>query len=134
MYLPTLVLSNIVHGLCCTDQWKRSLSILNETNHPVRSAKNAVVEKAFREGELDLGFQLLDDGFTDGFVIAPKVCAAYWTFCRQNGEQSHVENVERMLRYVESKNAILTKNCTQQLHDMINEFGSNGSYTRVARR
>lgn len=134
MFLPTPILDNIVHGLCCTVQWKRSLSIMNETNDFSRGAKTTVAEKAFREGELDLGFQLLDEIVTDGYEIAQKVCTAYWAFCRQNGEQYYVENVERMLRYLGSKNALLTKTCLQQLHDMINEFGSNASYTRVDRR
>lgn len=131
MCLPYAMLIHIVRGLCCTDQWKRSLSILSETADAGRAAKNTVVEKAFREGELDLGFQLLDETVTDGNEMDQEVCAAYWKFCRQNGGQRFVENVERMLRYLERRDAILTKTCMQQLLDMINELGSSGFFTQV---
>lgn len=133
MILPTAIMNNVVEGLCRTDQWKRALTLLNEMNEVVRPAKTIIAEKAFSEGELELGFQLLDELVFDEFEIDPKCCSTYWTFCRQHGENI-VENVERMLRFLENKETILTKTCTQQLHDVIAEFGSSGHFARVSLR
>lgn len=126
-------MSNIVQGLCHTDQWKRSLSILNEMDENAHAARNIVAKKAFCEGEIDLGFQLLDEATGDGFEIDPKACAAYWEFCRTKGGRV-VENVERMLRFLESKEVMLTKSCTQNLHQVITEFGFSGDLVRVNQR
>lgn len=126
-------MNNIVQGLCQTDQWKRSLSFLNEIGETSRSAQTMVAEKAFSVGEIDLGFQLLEETVFDGFKIHPNVCAAYWEFCRCHGK--HVaENIERMLKYLESKEVILTRTCVEKLHAVIAEFGSSGRFAQVNKR
>lgn len=133
MCLPTAMITNIVHGLCQTDQWKRSLSILHEMDESSRIAKNLVAEKAFSTGEIDLGFQLLDEACTDGCEIEPKVCTAYWRWCRADRENASA-NVERMLRYLESKQVVLTRSCVEMLHDVLNESGCSGHFTEICQR
>lgn len=133
MCLPFEILKNVVQGLCHTDQWKRSLSILNEMGECARFAKNTVVKKAFSEGEVDLGFQLLDETVTDGYEIDPEVCTAYWNFCRERVE-CITENIERMLRYLESKEVVLSKTCMRELHAVLDEFGLSGNFAYVDKR
>lgn len=133
MCLPVPIVNNIVQGLCHTDQWKRSLSILNETVENLPNGRNIVAKKAFCEGEIDLGFQLLDEIILGGREIDPNACDAYWEFCRQHGERV-VENVERMLRFLESKEVMLTKSCTQNLHHVITDFGFSGDFVSVNQR
>lgn len=133
MCLPIEIWNNVVEGLCHTDQWKRSLSILNEMSEPARTAKNTVVKKAFSEGEVDLGFQLLDETLTDGHVIDPEVCTAFWKFCREQVE-CLTENIERMLGYLEGKEVIVSRTCILELHAVLNEFGLSGHFAHVDKR
>lgn len=133
MCLPLTLQDRIVQGLCHTDQWKRSLSMLNGLNETSRFALNTIAAKAFSEGEIDLGFRLLHKPIHDGYEIHPNVCASYWTFCRQHSK-SIVENVERMLKYLEKTEKILSKTSMQQLHNLLNEYGSIGRFTEVSQR
>lgn len=129
MILPVKLASRVVEGLCLTDQWKKSLSLLTDLELKCRDAQSEIAAKAFSEGEIDLGFQMLDESISGGLEINQETCDKYWTYCQQQ-EQS-VENIERMLSFVGDKRKILSKSCVAKLHELVVQFDGRGHFTEV---
>lgn len=119
---------SIVTGLCLTDQWRLALSFSNNPRYNQPQMKNILARKAFSEGEIDLGFNILDEKGT--IKIDQDVLGAYWTFCSRNSECFN-QNVERMFSFFEMNDVTLRKTEMQELLKVINGRGSIGSFAQV---
>lgn len=133
MHLPSSLMLRVVDGLCQTDEWKQSLGLLHnvERVNAGRIAQNKVVAKAFSEGEIDLGFQILESVVSVGSELTDDSCDAYWTYCEQQGTPQLIENIERMLKFWETKGTIVSRDCVEKLHELVDKFGGQSHFTKI---
>lgn len=132
MYLPRELLHTVIAGFCLTDQWKQSLSLLQNSEVVGATIRTVVVEKAFDANDIDVGLRVLDEILALGSEIRKTTFTKYWNYCRRQPAAHFVRKVERMLNYLGSSETVMPESCVHELHGIVKRFGGSCDLTEIS--
>lgn len=103
-------------GLCCTSSWHKCLDYLKSFKNDkevTSNTYNALIQKAFEEGEIDLGWNLIYQSYNPNIENPIEVFQSWFDLCKQN------KNVEyqRILDFLKDKEYAVREDLAMLLKD-----------------
>jgi mitochondrial ribonuclease P protein 3 len=115
---------NLIFALCMSDGWKESfkyLDMIRLSCRPATMVYSAMAKAAFDHSDRDTGWQLLDQMINEEKF--PK-CLAYfaWIDLCLRDPSTCLENLNKMLEFVEANNIILSDVVVARLESVFQKF------------
>lgn len=127
--LPIKNFSSVVRGICRTPQWKKSIDYLSSSVHVKQNMSLYIADRAFAEGDFDLGFELMEK--VGQLPEIPRdFWNSYWLSCKRNATNCF-ENIERMLSFIGLHDLYLPESTIGQLLKTFGAFGLSGYKTKI---
>jgi mitochondrial ribonuclease P protein 3 len=101
-----ILVENVIHGLCLTRDWMRSLKVLEKFkatgSSPNAGSFSCIMDKALAEEELEVAWNLLDQMTQSQLMLRPSVLADFFRRVKDDKEQ-----VEKLLTTMQENSWML---------------------------
>lgn len=117
-------------GLCCTPAWRDSLEYLKALKNDKDVTINTlvcIVIKAFEEGEIDLGWIVVQNIFNRYGTVPIEVFAAWFNLCDKNSNFSYL----RVLEFLRDNEFIIRGDLADLIGEKLIKFGCKISTTQI---
>jgi mitochondrial ribonuclease P protein 3 len=115
---------NLILALCLTEDWKESfkyLDMIRLSCRPATLVYSAIVKAAFDHGDSSAGWQLMEQVVNEEKYPRCLAYLAWIDFCLRE-RSSCLENLNKMLQFVEAANIILSERVASRLEVVFQEF------------
>lgn len=139
--LDSITCENLIYGILITNQWKKSLDLLNMielTCKPSSNVYNEIILRAFNnlqndDSDEDIGWKLLNEMIINNKQPKCEIFLIYLKRCKQNS-QSRVkfqENIEKMFKFLENNEILITRLVANELHKLLLEYNIKSNITKI---
>ncbi|KAJ6634895.1 Mitochondrial ribonuclease P catalytic subunit [Pseudolycoriella hygida] len=124
----------LLHGLVLTDEWRKSLDIMDSMkfcSNPSSSAYSAVIGRALHEGDESLGWNLFNDMIANcTTTLRNEAFESYIHFCEKNNDEFE-KNINKMLTFIRDNEILITDKIARAFQRAFEKFDYNCSITTV---
>lgn len=117
-------------GLCCTPVWRDSLKYMKALKNDNGCTINTlvcIVHRAFEEGEIDLGWTLIQMIFNQSGTVPLEVFVAWFNLCEQNINYSYL----KVLEFLKDNEFIVREDLAELIKKKLKQFGCKVSNTTI---
>lgn len=136
--LDSTTLENIVHALCHTSQWKKSLKCLDDIKVsaiPTASAYSVIIDCALRDKDQKLANKLLSEMVENGKNPKCHVFITWISQCQKlNDSSTALVEIEEMLNFISENEINISKNVADKLREFFADLEIRIESAKVNRR
>lgn len=117
-------------GLCCTPVWRDSLKYLDALKNYKDVSINTlvcIVNKAFEQGEYDLGWIVVQNIFNQHGIVPLEVFTDWFNVCEKNSNCSFL----RVLEFLRDNEFIVRDDLAELIRKNLIQFGSKITTTII---
>ncbi|XP_004525120.1 mitochondrial ribonuclease P protein 3 [Ceratitis capitata] len=134
--LDATTCKNLIYGLVCTKEWRTGLDLLRMaqlTSKPSIGALTELTVKAFIEGELEIGWNLLEETVIKG--KEPK-CESYLAYLKfiANEPVTLQCSLEKLYSFLERHELVITAKVAQYIIQLLQKNSFNAKSTQIDSR
>uniref|UniRef100_A0A0A1XG55 Mitochondrial ribonuclease P catalytic subunit n=1 Tax=Zeugodacus cucurbitae TaxID=28588 RepID=A0A0A1XG55_ZEUCU len=124
---------NLIYGLVCTKEWQTGVDLLNMsklTSTPSIGAYTELTVKAFAKGELNIGWNLLEETVAQGKEPKCEAYSAYLQYVAQEPLTLQC-NLEKLFAFWEKYELIITANVAKCITEILNNNLHNAELSQI---
>ncbi|XP_050539875.1 mitochondrial ribonuclease P catalytic subunit [Daktulosphaira vitifoliae] len=128
--LSGTVFEGLVIGLCCTSSWHKCFDYLKSFNNNKDITGNTysvLIQKAFEEGEIDLGWNLINQSYNPNIEHSTEVFQSWFNLCKQN------LNIEywKILDFLKETEYVIREDLANLLKNNLKSLGCTVNDTKI---
>lgn len=108
-----------------TDKWIDSLALLETikiTSKPSASAYSVIASKAFDNGRMDIGWQMLRECISAEKIPKCEVFQSYIRWCHNQSAAERNDNLTKMLQFIGQHDLIVSRAVINDLQTFFTEY------------